>query len=808
MLYTQISNLLAFIQMDKINGRLQMLDGHLFFSPNCSRTVALPPTLRDKNGCEHNIFLPSLPPTGRPNYFELDITSYTIPRWWSLPFGWIAFFPLRPSFSGPIFEKLIMPGPYYALDEERNGYSMPSGLCSKWLRVENDLADAVYIIRSHYHSTFIYPLQPSSLGFSRTHRRSGALHMASRKSREWFVVWMALLSFVIAHAEDYYYTTVKDSVTLAKTHWRDLLLDHFDPQWLDALLASTVCSFSPDTPRAGVFLDLSVYDPNRPPPEFFCQVHVPVWYPWTVEMANQSKFAHLAPLPHQLQEGTTFISRSPNPPSPTPLPPSPIVSHPLPAVSTKPKSAWVDFLTRRQKRYEERVQKETPQQQQIRLQRLRNPPKVSAKVFEWVANENGNLVREAVPKKMREDVLGNYPDRQIYYDPIENEYDCCEEYDSGAPGEPFDDNDSDYVGDNSWGDNDVDVGRLSDDRVLSARAPSPDIEIEDNWGSSMTAVDSMSPENFTAEVHRILFLYFGYTPTIPVPQFQNPVLKLESDMQRFVRFLGMTWDDLPLPAFETDQISAAATFVNQLTTKGSSISADIWDLRRENRQSIYFSARLKAVRSVGENLFMFDFDKHSTVKWKLTVTSPAHTLLLCRLDSELDEIGLARYLLENGIPFHTLQASSTLGRSPLSNHPPLVIPTRNTGYKFSWRDYEAFRQQCHVVFKQARGRAALLKGYYPWRLAINDIGFSSALSGPSGWSTKPDEMLVVRLPETGEEFVDDKLTDIELNLISGQYIVSTGMLLVGFLFYFANNSFLRISRSNGVVVLVPSAWQI
>ena len=87
-----------------------------------------------------------------------------------------------------------------------------------------------------------------------------------------------------------------------------------------------------------------------------------------------------------------------------------------------------------------------------------------------------------------------------------------------------------------------------------------------------------------------------------------------------MQFLGITWDDLPLPAFKTDQISAAATFVNQLTTKGSSISADIWDLRKENRQSIYFSAHLKAVCSVRENLFMFDFDKHSTVKWKLTVT--------------------------------------------------------------------------------------------------------------------------------------------------------------------------------------------
>ena len=77
--------------MDKTYGRIQILDGRLFFSPNCSRTVDLPPPPRDQNGCERNIFLPSYKPNGRWNYFELDIANYTIPRWWSLPFGWIAY---------------------------------------------------------------------------------------------------------------------------------------------------------------------------------------------------------------------------------------------------------------------------------------------------------------------------------------------------------------------------------------------------------------------------------------------------------------------------------------------------------------------------------------------------------------------------------------------------------------------------------------------------------------------------------------------------------------------------------------------
>ena len=175
---------------------------------------------------------------------------------------------------------------------------------------------------------------------------------------------------------------------------------------------------------------------------------------------------------------------------------------------------------------------------------------------------------------------------------------------------------------------------------------------------------------------------------------------------------------------------------------------------------------------------MFDFKDCSTVKWKLTVTTAAHALLVCRLESELDESDLAYYLLQNGIPFHTLQLSTTLSRSPISRHPPLVIPSRPAEYNFTLRDYEAFRQQCHVIFNQPRGRAVLMRGYYPWRLAINEISFSSIISGPSGWSTDREEMLVVNLPETGEEFIDDKLTEIELKLLTGTYMTSTSVYFI------------------------------
>ena len=182
--------------------------------------------------------------------------------------------------------------------------------------------------------------------------------------------------------------------------------------------------------------------------------------------------------------------------------------------------------------------KETPQQQQVHLAHLRNPPKVSAKVFEWEEDDNGSLSRQAIPMKLRKDILDSYPASQIYYDPIENEYDCCDQYDSGAPGGPLDNDDTD---DNvSWDGVNVDMNQVDDNRILPTRIPSPDVKINDSWDLQLVeAPDPNSPVNFTAEVHHILFLYFGYTPVIAVPTFQESVLKTESNRCRFVRFLGI-----------------------------------------------------------------------------------------------------------------------------------------------------------------------------------------------------------------------------------------------------------------------------
>ena len=248
----------------------------------------------------------------------------------------------------------------------------------------------------------------------------------------------------------------------------------------------------------------------------------------------------------------------------------------------------------------------------------------------------------------------------------------------------------------------------------------------------------------------------------------------EKSQEQFVRALGLFAISIPREAFEKPEMKMAGDFFLRLHNR-KKINADEWDIDRDNRESLYHSTRLQKLRILPNNLFMFDFGPESTVPWKLTVKSASHVLLICRLDLGWKERQLAEFLLTNGIAFHTLQTSSSLRRSLISTHPPLVIPRRPSKHLFTIQDYQAFKEQSHVILKQCRGHTALLRGNFLWRLAIPEVSFDSVLIGPSGWSPNPEEMFIVHDPDTGEEYIDDNLTSIELELLEGRYNCATGM---------------------------------
>ena len=125
---------------------------------------------------------------------------------------------------------------HFVFDEELSKYFMPLNLLQLWLQVDLDISDAVYLICHIYEIPFLYPINTFCFGYSKGHTWSGGLHMALHKGRDWFVVWMALLSYVIAGAQDIH-SLVIDSVTRTKPTWYNI--------YLSTLILSGLMPFMP-----------------------------------------------------------------------------------------------------------------------------------------------------------------------------------------------------------------------------------------------------------------------------------------------------------------------------------------------------------------------------------------------------------------------------------------------------------------------------------------------------------------------------------------------------------------------------------
>jgi len=164
-----------------------------------------------------------------------------------------------------------------------------------------------------------------------------------------------------------------------------------------------------------------------------------------------------------------------------------------------------------------------------------------------------------------------------------------------------------------------------------------------------------------------------------------------------------------------------------------------------------------------------------TVRWNLALKTASEALVVCRLDIAMDERDIAQFLVDYGIPFHTLQPSSSVIQTPRVSRPPMKIPVRNDVHLFTADDYVMYCSNCYYMLRHPRGRAALMYGTYVGRITQNIVPLESVFDGPSGWSMDAAEMFVVMDPVTGIEYIDDQLTEDEKIFLTGRYDCYTGM---------------------------------
>ena len=187
-----------------------------------------------------------------------------------------------------------------------------------WKKSEGLVVEAARRIQLFFGIQGNAPPAPSTFHYDRPHKSYAIAKRMISVSRDWFIVWMGFLSYLISRVELCHPDARPPLPTSPLRDWYNLLRnkDDYPDSWLDGLSSSTVCSFDLKTPRAGIVFRWVNSDNRRPNIEWFYHHHVPLWFTWTnaEEQAIRSnhRLAYLEPPVEMVQQALTILFTSPN----------------------------------------------------------------------------------------------------------------------------------------------------------------------------------------------------------------------------------------------------------------------------------------------------------------------------------------------------------------------------------------------------------------------------------------------------------------------------------------------------------------
>lgn len=736
--------------IDHSRGRLQSVNGIMFYSPNCSDTVSAPHPSPDR-GWEHNPII---------DYHKNLSSLVKFPQWWTPCFGWLSFIPKRPVFGGGLLGRLAD----IQIDEIEGKYSLPQDLINSWKKLEYIICNVITTLEAKYKLPAIGPASPAARGYQRQHAYRSVAHREALASREIFVLWIGLLSFLIAGAD-----------TLSKNDWPSLLQNdlRFHPAIADLIRASDLGTFSHEVRRVGAFIYLTKDDiikTHQPSIHWLIAHNIPIWYQWDEDEIEWAKhdpvFANFGPP----QSGGILKSSA----------------NRLGSPATKVKTiTWREFFKRREENRPRLLNLETALERARRLDRERNPPIKSAKVFVW--DRDPELPgREEVFASERIETLEEYGPEQKRYDSYWNEWDCCFEFGRFRTPSP-DDMEDEYM----------DMApsayeQTYDDAINilppEQRCPTP-------LPDDLYEETDLPPDNFChgpqstlsgliSEVQETLALHYGMV--LPDLNRVTPGEVLPKEKKFWLRWIGACEKRKLVQVVSQFWQTARGRFFVEFTRQLLNEQPIVCDFDLENSPSFYQRLDSIAIHKnfdsdvPGKYLYVFLFNEaFVTVPWRLAVTTASDALLVCRLNPQYLDADLARFLALRGIPFRTLLAEPLMPPSISCPDVELYLPQRPFGYQFTKADYEAYLNCRSRILRRPRMRAAILRGGYMWRLTIGSVSVDELLEGPVGGGSllAIDGSLLATDNNEYPVLLDDKLTHNEMDWLCGMYICATGMFL-------------------------------
>ncbi|TFK19201.1 hypothetical protein FA15DRAFT_601973, partial [Coprinopsis marcescibilis] len=758
-------------------GNFLVVDGQVFYSPNCKRVVEVPAAINtDKSNL--NPFQPGV-------RWE-DLRN---PCRWSRAYGWASFIPLDRLFGAYPFNEVAFI-PQLELDPESELYSHTVKIIDMWSELDAGLHQVASVLFSKYDAPAVFPYSIRGWKFQTKFRSLGKGRALTYAARDWLLVWMGLLSFLIAYAESRCEEFEKfredhSQEEIAKLsrikHWQEALNPTAYPaiQYLtESLPLSAVCSFLPSTRRCGIFLDLTNKAEFQPSVTWFIERGVPVWFPWTADTPQylaKLNMSHLIPPAHVLQkQSQTILTR---------------LSLPIPALLAQRKSAPAIDYRKQQQESEEKARVDGRCQRVAADNRARKPPTTSAQVhlYESDVDNPAKLKLEVVSKAQRGETLGSHTDNQSRYFPEFNIWVCCVDM---APDEAADD---DEDNDLEWYFNPQGQSELVQHIPLRSTQtfPSASLYLPDDIIPPADFTDTFMGEGGCDRLEHAICqdmkMFYGFVAPIPYPTGKPASQKTEQDMNSFLRAVGFEQKSAATRAFFDLGISDAIFNFYHVcihATETSHPSPESWDILPESfsppaNASIldglsfvaYHAKSLGATTQPkqGKQRFWLILELSPSHPWRLALRTAADLVTICRFHPSSTPNKIVTFLVQRGIPFQTLQAVDTPPRHVPYHPTPNQLPRKPQNHIFTVDDYRQYAHTRDLMLGNPRMRAALLRGGIVWRLAYNAMSISDALDGPTG---VPD--LIIQDPKTKEYYRDDQLTTLEEDIIVGAYVCYSG----------------------------------
>ena len=405
-----------------------------------------------------------------------------------------------------------------------------------------------------------------------------------------------------------------------------------------------------------------------------------------------------------------------------------------------PGETWREYFRRMDESRARRLANESLEQQALREQRetLQPEPGKSSKaprLFYWEYVE-GFRIRRAIGRQDAFDFFHDYVPSRRRYDSVHHEWDICSEFDPDCNDLTQDDLVFDAI-----------YGADDDDDVIPVRRTAPtqesatvgntrqwDEDFPVPYPDSWTSFEIRVVPTFTD----ILRLRYGIDDSAS----GSDGLKDPTDNEWSMVMRQFDHQDGAVPK---SLRRVAKLWVDSLLacgTKFTQMPGRYWDLSEECASYLGRVAHCLVIKSIKIDKAVWYWlrpewvDAHENA-WRVVVPSAASALHCLRSECGSSSGSIVSYLVEHGIPFQTM--------APLYSGAPRAIPIpldhlsaavfglgfRAPGYVPDRTDYIAYGEARDEIFNGRKGRAALMMGGIIWRLAIESLGVSPALAGPT-----------------------------------------------------------------------------